>query len=143
MGDPGCKQPLSVRQLGAASQAMSYGWFGGDTFPWVQIISMIAWTAVLTPLAVKLVRPPLRPPSCSVVVAYRDSAQTARGLVLVIRHQELDRRGPRGAALQAARRARSTTTTPPWRPRSSTAMTVVSPPAPVMRVLTHVDPCRA
>jgi ABC-2 type transport system permease protein len=40
--------------LGAASQVMSYGWFGGDTFPWVQIGSMIAWTAVLTPLAVKL-----------------------------------------------------------------------------------------
>jgi len=50
---------------------MSYGWFGGDTFPWVQIISMIAWTAVLTPLAAKLVglrfgRPPAQ--SSSLIV---------------------------------------------------------------------------
>jgi hypothetical protein len=33
---------------------MTYGWFGGDTFPWIQIGTMIAWTALLTPLAVKL-----------------------------------------------------------------------------------------
>jgi ABC-2 type transport system permease protein len=45
-----------VTPLGAASQVMSYGWFGGDTFPWLQIVAMIAWTAVLTPLAVKLFR---------------------------------------------------------------------------------------
>jgi ABC-2 type transport system permease protein len=43
-----------VSPLGAASQVMSYGWFGGDSFPWIQIVAMIAWTAVLTPLAVKL-----------------------------------------------------------------------------------------
>jgi ABC-2 type transport system permease protein len=43
-----------VTPLGAASQVMSYGWFGGSSFPWVQIVAMVAWTAVLTPLAVKL-----------------------------------------------------------------------------------------
>jgi ABC-2 type transport system permease protein len=47
-------QIARVTPLGAASQVMSYGWFGGHTFPWIQIVSMIAWTAVLTPLAVKL-----------------------------------------------------------------------------------------
>jgi ABC-2 type transport system permease protein len=47
-------QIARVTPLGAASHVMSYGWFGGDTFPWIQIITMIAWTAVLTPLAVKL-----------------------------------------------------------------------------------------
>ena len=47
-------QVARVSPLGAASQVMSYGWFGGDTFPWVQIGTMIGWTAVLTPLAVKL-----------------------------------------------------------------------------------------
>jgi ABC-2 type transport system permease protein len=47
-------QIARVSPLGAASQVMSYGWFGGDTFPWIQIVVMIAWTAVLTPLAVKL-----------------------------------------------------------------------------------------
>jgi len=47
-------QIARVTPLGAASQVMSYGWFGGDTFPWIQIVAMIAWTAVLTPLAVKL-----------------------------------------------------------------------------------------
>lgn len=47
-------QIARVTPLGAASQVMSYGWFGGETFPWVQIGTMIAWTAVLTPLAVKL-----------------------------------------------------------------------------------------
>ena len=47
-------QIARVSPLGAASQVMSYGWFGGDTFPWIQIAAMIAWTAVLTPLAVKL-----------------------------------------------------------------------------------------
>jgi ABC-2 type transport system permease protein len=43
-----------VTPLGAASQVMTYGWFGGDTFPWVQIATMIGWTVVLTLLAVKL-----------------------------------------------------------------------------------------
>jgi len=45
-----------VTPLGAASQVMTYGWFGGNTFPWLQIVAMIAWTAVLTPVAVKLFR---------------------------------------------------------------------------------------
>lgn len=49
-------QIARVTPLGAASQVMSYGWFGGNTFPWIQIVAMIAWTAVLTPLAVKLFR---------------------------------------------------------------------------------------
>lgn len=43
-----------VSPLGASSQVMSYGWFGGDSFPWVQVVAMVAWTVVLTPLAVKL-----------------------------------------------------------------------------------------
>ena len=47
-------QIARVTPLGAASQVMSYGWFGGHTFPWIQIGSMIAWTALLAPLAVKL-----------------------------------------------------------------------------------------
>ena len=47
-------QIARVTPIGAASQVMTYGWFGGDTFPWIQIVAMIAWTAVLTPLAVKL-----------------------------------------------------------------------------------------
>jgi ABC-2 type transport system permease protein len=47
-------QIARLTPLGACSQVMSYGWVGGDTFPWIQIIAMIAWTAVFTPLAVKL-----------------------------------------------------------------------------------------
>jgi ABC-2 type transport system permease protein len=47
-------QIARVTPLGAAAQVMSYGWVGGNTFPWIQIVAMIAWTAVLTPLAVKL-----------------------------------------------------------------------------------------
>jgi len=47
-------QIARVSPLGAASQVMSYGWFGGSPFPWVQIGAMIAWTALLTPVAVKL-----------------------------------------------------------------------------------------
>jgi ABC-2 type transport system permease protein len=47
-------QIARVSPLGAASQVMSYGWFGGSTFPWVQIASLIVWTAVLAPLAVRL-----------------------------------------------------------------------------------------
>ena len=38
----------------AVTEMMSYGWFGGDSFPWIQIVTMIAWTVALTPLAVKL-----------------------------------------------------------------------------------------
>jgi ABC-2 type transport system permease protein len=47
-------QIARVTPLGACSQVMSYGWFGGSTFPWIQIVAMIVWAAVLTPLAVKL-----------------------------------------------------------------------------------------
>jgi hypothetical protein len=47
-------QIARVTPLGAASQVMTYGWFGGNTFPWVQIGSMIVWKALLTALAVKL-----------------------------------------------------------------------------------------
>jgi ABC-2 type transport system permease protein len=43
-----------VTPLGAASQVITYGWFGGDTFPWIQIGTMIVWTAVLSLLAVRL-----------------------------------------------------------------------------------------
>jgi len=45
-----------VTPLGAASQVMTYGWFGGKSFPWIQIVAMLAWTAVFTPLAVKFFR---------------------------------------------------------------------------------------
>ncbi|UNX55337.1 ABC transporter permease [Georgenia sp. TF02-10] len=41
--------------LGAASQAMTEGWFG-DGFPALQMVVMVAWTAVLLPLGVKLFR---------------------------------------------------------------------------------------
>ena len=56
MSEPGTVlyEIARVTPLGAASQVMTYGWFGGDTFPWIPIVAMIAWTAVLTPLAVKL-----------------------------------------------------------------------------------------
>jgi ABC-2 type transport system permease protein len=46
-------QIARVTPLGACSQVMSYGWFGGSSFPWIQIVAMIVWAAVLTPLAVK------------------------------------------------------------------------------------------
>jgi len=46
-------QIARVTPMGAASQVMSYGWFGGDSFPWIQIVTMIGWTVALTPLAVK------------------------------------------------------------------------------------------
>jgi len=49
-------QIARVSPLGAAAQVMTYGWFGGTTFPWIQIASLIAWTAALTPLAVRLFR---------------------------------------------------------------------------------------
>lgn len=48
--------PQAGAEVANASQVMSYGWFGGHTFPWVQIVAMIAWAAVFTPLAVKLFR---------------------------------------------------------------------------------------
>src|SRR5262249_18760236 len=47
-------QIARVTPLGAASQVMVYGWFRGSSFPWIEIVAMIVWTAVLTPLAVKL-----------------------------------------------------------------------------------------
>jgi len=43
-----------ISPLGAASQVMSYGWFGGGSFPWIQLVVMVAWTVVLTPVAVRL-----------------------------------------------------------------------------------------
>ena len=45
-----------VTPLGAASQVMSYGWFGGEVFPWVQILALVVWTSVLAPVAVKIFR---------------------------------------------------------------------------------------
>ena len=47
-------QIARVSPMGAAAQVMTYGWFGGGTFPWIQIAALVAWTAMLTPLAVKL-----------------------------------------------------------------------------------------
>lgn len=47
-------QIARVTPLGAASQVITYGWVGGDTFPGIQIGTMIGWTAVLSSLAVKL-----------------------------------------------------------------------------------------
>ncbi len=41
--------------LGAASQAMTEGWFG-DGFPAFQMVVLLAWTAVLLPLGVRLFR---------------------------------------------------------------------------------------
>ena len=45
-----------VNPMGAASQVMSYGWFGGDSLPWIQMLVMVAWTLVLVPLSAKLFR---------------------------------------------------------------------------------------
>jgi ABC-2 type transport system permease protein len=42
--------------MGAAAQVMTYGWFGGASFPWIQIVAMAAWAAVITPIAVKVFR---------------------------------------------------------------------------------------
>ncbi|NNU26131.1 ABC transporter permease [Isoptericola sediminis] len=41
--------------LGAASQALSAGWFD-DGFPTLQVVVMVVWTALLLPLAVRLFR---------------------------------------------------------------------------------------
>ncbi|GAB2460850.1 ABC transporter permease [Xylanimonas ulmi] len=42
--------------MGAAAQIMQYGWIGGETFPWIQMVVLAAWTLVCAPLAVKLFR---------------------------------------------------------------------------------------
>lgn len=42
--------------MGAAAQIIQYGWIGGETFPWVQLLVLGAWTAVCAPLAAKLFR---------------------------------------------------------------------------------------
>ncbi|MBD8079739.1 ABC transporter permease [Cellulosimicrobium arenosum] len=58
---PGPMMPDAVRQvgqltpLGAASQAMTAGWFE-DGFPALQVVVMAVWTAVLLPLGVRLFR---------------------------------------------------------------------------------------
>ena len=58
---PGPVMPDVLREvgrltpLGAASQAMTEGWFG-DGFPAFQLVVMLAWTAVLLPLGVRLFR---------------------------------------------------------------------------------------
>ena len=40
--------------MGAAAQVIQYGWIGGGTFPWIQLLVLAAWTAVCAPLAAKL-----------------------------------------------------------------------------------------
>jgi 3-dehydroquinate dehydratase-2 len=40
----------------AAAQIIQYGWVGGETFPWIQMVVLAAWTVVCAPLAVKLFR---------------------------------------------------------------------------------------
>lgn len=58
---PGPVMPDVLREvgrftpLGAASQAMTEGWFG-DGFPASQMVVMLVWTAVLLPLGVRLFR---------------------------------------------------------------------------------------
>ncbi len=58
---PGPIMPEALRvigrytPLGAASQAMTIGWFE-QGFPLVQVVVMVAWTAVLLPIGVKLFR---------------------------------------------------------------------------------------
>jgi ABC-2 type transport system permease protein len=58
---PGPIMPDAVRAvgqftpLGAASQAMTAGWFE-DGFPMLQIVVMVVWTAVLLPLGIRLFR---------------------------------------------------------------------------------------
>lgn len=41
--------------LGAASQALAAGWYGG-TFPTFELVVMLAWTVVMVPLAARLFR---------------------------------------------------------------------------------------
>lgn len=58
---PGPIMPELLRQigqftpLGAASQAMTTGWFESG-FPLLQVVVMVVWTAVLLPLGVRLFR---------------------------------------------------------------------------------------
>lgn len=58
---PGPIMPEAVRQvgqftpLGAASQAMTAGWFEPG-FPALQVVVMVVWAAVLLPLSIKLFR---------------------------------------------------------------------------------------
>jgi ABC-2 type transport system permease protein len=58
---PGPVMPDVIRDvgrftpLGAASQAMTEGWFG-DGFPAFQMVVLLVWTAVLLPLGVRLFR---------------------------------------------------------------------------------------
>ncbi len=62
MWTPGPTMPEALRvvgqftPLGAASQALTIGWFGSGTFPLLQVVVMIAWTAVLLPVGLKLFR---------------------------------------------------------------------------------------
>ncbi|WP_454044714.1 ABC transporter permease [Cellulosimicrobium sp. Marseille-Q8652] len=61
MWTPGPIMPDALREigqytpLGAASQALTAGWFA-DGFPTLQMVVMAVWTAVLLPLAIKLFR---------------------------------------------------------------------------------------
>ncbi|MBO0611045.1 ABC transporter permease [Myceligenerans salitolerans] len=48
-------QMAKYTPIGAASQGMLAGWFGDD-FPLTQVLVMVAWTAVLFPLGIKLFR---------------------------------------------------------------------------------------
>jgi ABC-2 type transport system permease protein len=43
-----------VQPMGAAAQIIQYGWVGGESFPWIQMLVLAAWTLVCAPLAVKL-----------------------------------------------------------------------------------------
>ncbi|QAY64155.1 ABC transporter permease [Xylanimonas allomyrinae] len=42
--------------MGAAAQIIQHGWIGGETFPWIQMAVLTAWTLGCAPLAVKLFR---------------------------------------------------------------------------------------
>ncbi|ACZ32319.1 ABC-2 type transporter [Xylanimonas cellulosilytica DSM 15894] len=61
MWTPGPIMPDALRvigkftPLGAASQAMTAGWFE-DGFPLVQVVVMVVWTAVLLPIGIRLFR---------------------------------------------------------------------------------------
>jgi len=61
MWTPGPIMPEALRvvgkftPLGAASQALSVGWFESG-FPLVQVVVMIAWSAILFPLGIRLFR---------------------------------------------------------------------------------------
>ncbi len=49
-------QVARATPMGAAAQIIQYGWIGGETFPWVQMLVLSAWAVVCAPLAVKLFR---------------------------------------------------------------------------------------